>query len=560
MRRAPVANFEESDLLTNWAGVAATVSPQRGLLARTRVRNASARVLPVTCALVLSVWLCASATAEDLFQITTIPSAGRAVAARIADFDGDGRADVFVVAIEGMPPKEERVVRVFLQRPDGSLPVAPNHLLPLPKWSGVYDLADVLPKPGVEMVLLAPHGATVLSLADAAESVFEFPVDGGSVAIAEDERGFDPVKIVYAAGVLGDEPLLLVPQFGRLVVLRADGSVLASLSAGRRANYYVMPANGFVSAESDVQMFIDLPKVAVGDVDGDGRPDIVSATRHEIRVFLKQPDGTFAAEPSRIVPLGMMTRRDHIRGTGGVACEFRDLDLDGLLDLLVTQIEGSITDATTTTHVFINRGGDWRLDKPDGKFTSTDALASNTLVDLDRDGKPELLRIQIQFSVLEFIELLLTREIDAQISIHGQASAPALGFADKPLAKRSLSIPFRFDTFRAKGFVPTVNADLNGDGHADLLASGEGDAVEVFVGGGEDLFAKRSVRQKMPTAGVISFADFDADGLTDFVLFDPHNFDVPVQVAVNRGILPGTPKGRDAGPHSPALRSVPESR
>lgn len=503
-------------------------------------------------------WFSTMASADDLFQVTSLAGTGRAVAAQMADVDGDGRVDVFVVAIEDMPPREERVVRVYLQRPDGSLPASPDHAVPLPPWSGVYDLADVLPRPGVEMVILAPHGVSVLSLADAESAPVEYRVEGGSVAIAEDERGFDPVKIVDRT--LGEELMLLVPQFGRLVVLRKDGSVYTSIEIGRRANYYVIPSNGFVSSESDVQLFIDVPKVATGDVDGDGRPDIVSSTRHEIRVFLQTQEGTFAPAPSRTHALGLVTRRDHIRGSGGVACEFRDVDRDGLLDLLVTHIEGSITDATTTTYVYVNRDGQWRLDAPDGTFTSTDALASNTLVDLDRDGRPELLRIQIKFSLLELIELLVTREIDTQISVLGQAEAPARGFAAEPILKRSLSIPFRFDTFRAKGFVPTVAADLNGDGHADLLASGAGDAVEVYVGSEDDILSNRSVKQAMPTAGVIAFGDFDADGLTDFVLFDPHNFDVPVQVAVNRGVLPGTPHGREAGPHSSVLRSAPDSR
>lgn len=68
--------------------------------------------------------------------------------------------------------------------------------------------------------------------------------------------------------------------------------------------------------------------------------------------------------------------------------------------------------------------------------------------------------------------------------------------------------------------------------------SGKGDALEIFLGGGDAPFSRRSARQRMPTAGVIGFADFD--GLTDFVLFDPHNFDVPVQLAINTGALATT--------------------
>ena len=56
----------------------------------------------------------------------------------------------------------------------------------------------------------------------------------------------------------------------------------------------------------------------------------------------------------------------------------------------------------------------------------------------------------------------------------------------------------------------------------------------------------RTAFQKLPTAGVIHFTDFDDDGLLDFVIFDPNNFDVPVRVGRNRGKLPGSPRSVSA--------------
>ena len=70
--------------------------------------------------------------------------------------------------------------------------------------------------------------------------------------------------------------------------------------------------------------------------------------------------------------------------------------------------------------------------------------------------------------------------------------------------------------------------------------SGDGDVAEVYLGGGKNPFARRAGRQKMATAGMIQFGDYDSDDLPDFVLFDPHNFDVPIQIVINRGVLPGT--------------------
>ena len=42
---------------------------------------------------------------------------------------------------------------------------------------------------------------------------------------------------------------------------------------------------------------------------------------------------------------------------------------------------------------------------------------------------------------------------------------------------------------------------------------------------------------KMDTNGLINFGDFDGDGLTDLLVYDPLRADAPIRIAVNRGLL-----------------------
>lgn len=476
--------------------------------------------------------------AEDLFDVLGIPGRARTVAAELAELDGDGRKDLFTVTLEGIPPEEKRTIGVHLQREDGSLPVLPDHRIAVPQWSAVYDVADLVPEsPGEELVLLRPDGVTLLSLADASGRQWHRKVPGPTTAgLANDERGFEPYKLVYPE--LGEQPWILVPQIGQMTALTADGTIRSTLSIPRRANYLIMPRAGLISLESDFQIFLDVPKLALGDVDGDGRTDIVSSTRHELRVFLRDEKGGFSFEPDRSIPLRQVTPRDHIRGSGGVAAEARDIDGDGRLDLLLSAVRGGLIDAKSAISIYLNRGGQWDLSKPDQTLSSEASLASNALVDLDGNGKSELLRLEIRFSVLEVIELLISREIDVDLAIHRWGAEG--GYPTEPYARKTLSFPFSFETFRLLGFIPIANTDMNGDGMLDLVSSGGGEEIEIFLGSERGPFTHSPRTQEMRTAGVLHLEDYDGDGLNDFLIFDPHNFDREILVGRNRGLLPGT--------------------
>ena len=85
--------------------------------------------------------------------------------------------------------------------------------------------------------------------------------------------------------------------------------------------------------------------------------------------------------------------------------------------------------------------------------------------------------------------------------------------------------------------MPTGNIDLNADGRMDFVMSDNGRGIEVFLGESDGLFESRNAVQKLPTTGVIRFADFDGDALPDFVLYDPRAFDAPVRIGRNLGTL-----------------------
>jgi hypothetical protein len=116
-----------------------------------------------------------------------------------------------------------------------------------------------------------------------------------------------------------------------------------------------------------------------------------------------------------------------------------------------------------------------------------------------------------------------------------------------PRYQRKLDIPINFETGRARGFVPTLDFDLNGDGRRDFLSSTDGTALEIFLGHEGPGTFRRAARQRVDTTGTLSVGDWNGDGLPDLLLFDPRQPNHPIRLLRNLGTLPGGPPGTPAG-------------
>jgi len=512
-------------------------------------RHPGARARPAI-GLAILVLLTGTARGEEApFDVLELPVRGRTVAAEIVELDGDGRADLLTVVFRGVPPDERREIHVRYQRADGGFGLAAETVLPLPPDAAAYDLASLAETdagaggarpdpPSQELLLLRRDRVTRLALGGRRPVWRHVDAGGPTLAIAPDERGLD--RIVLVRDGLARGPHLTIPALGELVVARPSGAVVARLELGARANYFIPPRPGPLVGENELEVFVDLPRVEMGDVDGDGLPDLVGIQRHEVRVFRQRAGGELPPRPDRIVPLRRLSATDHVRGSGSVRATLADLDRDGRADLVLAHASEGLLDARSETRVHLNRDGAWRLAEPDQRFVTEGGFATEQLLDLDADGWLELVSLRVPLGVFELAELFLTRSVDAHVAVRRRAAGGP--FAEEPTWQRKFSIPISFETFRPRGFLGNLAGDWNGDGRRDLLLSGQGEAVEIHLGAERKPFAERAARQRLETSGRVRIGDLEGDGLPDIVLFDSRRPDVPVRVLRNRGILPGTPK------------------
>jgi len=487
---------------------------------------------------VLSLALATASTAvAEPFRVFELPGPGRIVSADIADLDGDGRADIWAISIYGVPPDARRELRVHFQAPDGSFAAEPGWTGSAVDGAGAYEIADLPDGPGQELLLLRRDRVTVLSFSGRTLTTRDLLIPGDpTVASAPDERGLDRYRLVRSE--VG--PNLLVPGLGEIIVLSPAGEVLSRPEVGQRANYFIPHRPGPLVGESEIEAYLDFAHIETGDVDGDGLTDLITSTRHELRVFRQRAGGRFPRAPDQTLAFRRLDETDQIRGSGNVRMASGDFDGDGRADLLVTSTTGGLLSARSKTTFHLNRDGTWNLQQPDGSFEVEGSWSSLQLIDLDADGRPELIEARIALTILEIVEFLLQRSIDVQVSyFHADEDGV---FDLKPTRRTTVSIGVELDTFTQKGFIPTLDVDLNGDGFPDRLDSGEGESAEVFLGGGDAPHARRTARQKMDTRGSIRIGDLNDDGLDDFLLFDRTRPDAKLRIAVNTGSLPGTKK------------------
>jgi hypothetical protein len=279
----------------------------------------------------------------------------------------------------------------------------------------------------------------------------------------------------------------------------------------RLLRFHAVAGNGF--AQDTVLPDLEVGRatdVAVGDVNGDGRPDIV---------FVR--DG---AQPNvTVVPNGLVGSSEHASGIDSPRdVELGDLDGDGRPEIVVAGTQPAVA-------VLANQGA--------GQFAAGDlhptgatgAVSRIALGPVDGDGTPDL---------------LTTDSGDATLRVlrgDGHGGLQALGARATGLPGAAASV---------------ASGDFNGDGLVDAVAGGQG-VFAMLLGDGAGGFAPApgspfsTATAAGDAADALAATDMNRDGQVDVVSAN-RNGSVSVLLNDETGLLAPSPSAVDFGTLLPA--------
>jgi hypothetical protein len=257
-------------------------------------------------------------------------------------------------------------------------------------------------------------------------------------------------------------------------------------------------------------------------------------------------------QPSRrleFVPFDVETERRHEATVNNYFA--RDIDGDTRADVVLSTIGGGLMDGRSKTTFHLNRGTGVAIDdKPDALRETEGGFSGFNFVDIDGDGREEIIETSLEFGIVQMIRILVTRKAETKIRV--LTLDPESSDGTRTVFEDEFAFSLNFGDASVSGLIPSIG-DWNGDGVQDLYVARSDDEIGFRLGSkteGEPVFGRTTKRQPVPLqSGESRVADLNGDGLDEIVAFTDTDPDQPLVVLQNLGRLPGT---------RPELRSVPD--
>lgn len=410
------------------------------------------------------------------------------------DFNGDGVKDLIALCAdaEGRPLVKE--IAVFLSA-DGGFGTRPDFRLTLAPETGTAFLAEVDGAAPRELVITGPGAADVYSYGDdltktasvAMESLLPVgsrkPLFLDDVATDLDGDGIDEWLIPVAGGYA-------VYRKGELAQRVITDVVSEYLPLGSGVVRHQLPSvRPFDQPDSEVKGLAFLSS--------------------EFADFAYGPD--WREQRRFALPERLDETWDNIT-------RLEDIDQNGIPDLVVTQVQGTIN-MRVQTQVFLARGAFDYPANPSAHFETKGAMSSPFLRDVDGDEDLDLIFVKIPIGVRTIINYF----IRSKITVRGEVYVFDNGrFPSEP----SFATTITLDAPDGNEQVVYAFGDFTGDGRLDAAFGKSATELALHEGNAEDFLSSKPWQTlNIPGFGAANRFDLNDNGREDLTIHHPESDD-----------------------------------
>lgn len=440
--------------------------------------------------------LLATPAAEAKFARQTLDVPGSILWVTSGDLDGDGKTDLAVSYRRGSGPSAGRFIGVFF-RGDKGYAGRPDVAFAVPQNAAAFDLGDVFGDGQDEVVYLMSSGVFAQPFSARKPGNPTRLITTPTLVVEPEEEDLVAWDFVRK---LGSETIAVLPGRRNVRIFRREGEAWKSWSDvditklsfydAESATYRRSGRGGRSGRPYAFRVTTIVPNIDFVDQTGDGKVDVVTHYEDRIAVHPMTADGTFSKRPAKRQWFNVLTKSERESRDVGISAQIVDVDQDGIADLCLSKIGGGITTLKTEVRLYKGKKGGGFDRKPTQVFDDDGFASLVRFVDVDGDGKLEMLHPHSEVSIMSMSSAMLSSKVSLDVRIRRQGTDGDL-FDRKPVQTLETSFGLDLTVGAAlRGTAPIFGHDFDGDGRKDVIMAQGGDKMVLHRGlkKGGDMF------------------------------------------------------------------------
>lgn len=276
-------------------------------------------------------------------------------------------------------------------------------------------------------------------------------------------------------------------------------------------NKTTLPIKATIDMNSDRVAFSEA-RIFNVDSNFDQRVDILTLEKGRLQIYQQTKTGDFSLVKNQIL-LPMQVNALpwwSVKGADGQSADQSDLEHrmlekiedvngDGIIDIMIRHTESSgVLDRQNQyeIHYGTNQSGELAFNQEPSTLVSAEGTLSGLqLLDINADGRMEILVSSFDIGVSQIIGALLSGSIDQDVYIFSLDEQDK--YAAEPLFTEEVDLNFSLSS-GSTGQPVILMADFNGDGLKELVLSASDKRLAIYKGeNNEHLFKSRYKRHKL---------------------------------------------------------------